>query len=290
MKTKQFKNGTGAFSALQALAIVIQTGTRAEIAHAIASAKANPILGKVQARSMLAKLQALAATNEAQYDVFKLNGNGKLPFVAFSSLPGVTCPGAGDCINFCYSYRAWRFAHAFGRMAQNAYLMRFNQAAIVGALQSATEKLIDFDLRLYVDGDFSSAQDVAFWMREIKARPTIRAYGYSKSFSAILQFSQSGGLWAENYKLNISSGHNASAGTVALVKMLPITRGEFIAVPIGRIVKGTEHGTPAVNKALRENFAGKLFPCPGTCGTCTPKGHACGSDRFKNIPIAIAIH
>src|SRR5262249_38268511 len=35
-------------------------------------------------------------------------GNAKLPFWAFSALPIVTCPGAGECARWCYSLTSWR--------------------------------------------------------------------------------------------------------------------------------------------------------------------------------------
>ena len=41
------------------------------------------------------------------YNVFKV-GNSKLPFLNFSTLPGSTCPGAGECLNYCYSFKSWR--------------------------------------------------------------------------------------------------------------------------------------------------------------------------------------
>jgi hypothetical protein len=112
-------------------------------------------------------------------------------------------------------------------------------------------------------------------------------YGYSKSFDAILAYRAS---YPTNYILNISGGHNASFETIEKVKALPITRGEFIAVSIGKKVKSTDHGTAETNKALRETFKIKAFPCPGTCGTCTGKGHACGMQALKGVPIIIAMH
>jgi hypothetical protein len=176
-------------------------------------------------------------------------------------------------------------------MAQNAWLMRFNTAAISTAFaQIAANRPDGFDFRLYVDGDFSSGADVAFWMELLKSTPTVRAYGYSKSFAALLGYNLIS-EWPENYQLNISGGHNASPAMVSYVKDLPITRGEFIAVSIGRKVKGTEHGTAAVNQALRDAMPDqKIFPCPGTCGSCTGKGHACGMPQLKGRIIAIAMH
>ena len=59
------------------------------------------------------------------FSVFAAAGNMKLPFYAFSSLPGFDCPGAGACLygeneftpeNFrkgwCYSFTGWRYPAA----------------------------------------------------------------------------------------------------------------------------------------------------------------------------------
>jgi hypothetical protein len=175
-------------------------------------------------------------------------------------------------------------------MAQNCYLMRHNREAIATEFTMlAIKRPEGFDFRLYVDGDFSSGPDVAFWMQALKANPSVRAYGYSKSFAALLGY-DAVSTWPANYMLNISSGHNASSELLGYVKQLPIVRGDFIAVSIGKKVKSTDHGTPAINKALREAFKAKAFTCPGTCGTCTGAGHACGLPQLKGLPIIIAIH
>lgn len=290
MKIKTFSASAHTFKALQAFAIIVQTGTRFETLKALHTLKASPLFaGKKGWQANFSKLEQVIVTGLPMYSVFALNGNSKLPFVSFSSLPGVTCPGAGACLDFCYSFRAWRYPAAFIRQCQNAFLLRHNQPAIVQALQVANDtfKGEAYDLRLYVDGDFSSADDVTFWFDTIKAFPLAKVYGYSKSFDAILSY---GASYPTNYMLNISGGHNASIDTIEKVKALPITRGEFIAVSIGKKVKGHEHGTPAINKALRDSFKIKAFPCPGTCGTCTGKGHACGMQALKGVPIIIAMH
>jgi hypothetical protein len=290
MKIKSFKDSAKTFKALQSFAVIVQTGTIEETMQALHALKASPLFAnKTGWQANFAKLENIITSMQPAYSVFALNGNSKLPFVSFSSLPGVTCPGAGDCLVFCYSFRAWRYPAAFMRQCQNAFLMRHNQPAIVQALQSANDtfKGESYDVRLYVDGDFSSANDVQFWFDTIKAFPLAKVYGYSKSFEAILAY---GASYPTNYMLNISGGHNASFETIEKVKALPITRGEFIAVSIGKKVKGNEHGTPEINKALRASFKIKAFPCPGTCGTCTGKGHACGMQALKGVPIIIAMH
>ena len=162
--------------------------------------------------------------------------------------------------------------------------MRHNPAAIAAAFLDLPANVT---LRLYVDGDFSSAADVKFWFANLFMRPDIAAYGYSKSFAELLAYR---GPMPVNYQLNISGGHDHSPATVAAVAALPITRGEFVAVSIGRLVKGDEHGTRPIAAAVRANAGRRVFVCPGHCSSCTPKGHACGSAAFRNIPIAVAMH
>lgn len=286
MQTRHFP--TACYSALQDIAVSIVSDNKDTIIANIDKALSLSVFASKGWQSDMGKLRAALSSGVPAYSIFAMDGNGKLPFVSFSSLPGVTCPGAGDCLAFCYSFRAWRYPAAFMRQAQNAFLMRFHPETIVAALDTIVAKMPDgFDMRLYVDGDFSSVYDVSFWFDVLKANPTIRAYGYSKSFDAILAYA---GTWPTNYQLNISGGHNADAYTIARVKALPITRGEFIAVSIGRKINSKDHGTPSVNRALREAFKTKAFTCPGKCGSCTGKGHACGMPSLKGLPIIIAMH
>lgn len=290
MQIKSFKTAPK-FAKLQNLAIAIQTGGDVEISKALLSLQCDPDFQGKGWQSAFNKLADAIASHAPKFSIFALGGNSKLPFVSFSTLPGVTCPGAGDCINYCYSYRAWRYPAAFARMAQNAYFMRFAPSVIADAFLLIAAKRPDgFDFRLYVDGDFANWKDVVFWMNALHETPNARAYGYSKSFKALLIYDKLAN-WPANYMLNISGGHNASPEIVEHVKALPITRGEFIAVSIGKKVKSTDHGKPATNAAIRAALPGvKVFPCPGTCGTCTGKGHACGLPQMKFKTIAIAMH
>lgn len=290
MQIKIFSNSAQKFKALQGLAIAIQGGTQESALQALKALQASPMFTGKGWQDNFAKLEHTFKTLDPSYSIFSLNGNSKLPFVSFSSLPGVTCPGAGECLDFCYSFRAWRYPAAFARMAQNAYLMRYAQDQIVYAFSSiAKARPEGFDFRLYVDGDFSGGEDVAFWMQLLEKTPNARAYGYSKSFHALLGYDVVG-KWPSNYQLNISGGHNAHPTMITAVKTLPIVRGEFIAVRIGKKVKSTDHGKPETVKALRAAFTEKAFPCPGTCGSCTGKGHACGMQALKGVPIIIAMH
>jgi hypothetical protein len=250
MQTRHFP--TACFSALQNIAVSIVSDDRETILANIDAALSLSVFSSKGWQNDIGKLRRVVASGVPVYSIFAMDGNGKLPFVSFSSLPGVTCPGAGECLKFCYSFRAWRYPASFMRQAQNAFLMRFNRDAITNALSGIVAKMPQgFDMRLYVDGDFSSVSDVTYWFELLNQNPVIRAYGYSKSFDAILAYA---GAWPTNYQLNISGGHNADNATVARVKALPITRGEFIAVSIGRKINSKDHGTPSVNRALRETF------------------------------------
>jgi len=239
----------------------------------------------------LRKLQLTLRDNKPRFSIFS-EGNGKLPFLAFSAVPGAGfCPGAGDCLQFCYSFRAWRYPAAFCRQVQNSHLLNTESGrlAILQALDSyGTDSRA---LRLYVDGDFRSIADVGFWMLTLHARPHLQAYGYSKSWAELLGYARTtGGVWPQNYILNLSSGSRHDSDMQARIKALPIVRGRFIAVPVGHKVKSTDHGTRDHNAKLRAAFGNKAFTCPGKCGECTPRGHACGSKRFAGIDIIIAVH
>ena len=184
----------------------------------------------------------------ALFSIFAAAGNKKLPFYAFSSLPGFDCPGAGACLfgegnkrdkdNFatgwCYSFKGWRYPAAFFRQLQNSVLMRSaaGRLAIQHAFNEIPENKV---LRLYVDGDFSGRHNVVYWMELIRSRPDVQVYGYSKSWHAFIALEESGFVWPANYKLNLSSGskYNSAAWLEKMGK-LSCVRGSFVAVPVAR--------------------------------------------------------
>lgn len=243
------------------------------------------------------------------HEIFAMDGNVKLPFVAFSTLPIVTCPGAGACAGidaagaapdlsaaFCYSLRAWRYPAAFLRQAMNTLMLRFNRRAIIDAFKALPDGIT---FRLYVDGDFDSESTALFWFNLLRQRPDVKCYGYSKSWAILEKLSAH---VPENYRLNLSSGGiDDSAEYRQRMRALPMTRGDFIALPVvGEFAKGfARYADPAYHRAVRAAAAdagiGKVFSCPGTCGTCTGAGHACGATRDDGgnvmpLPIVIGIH
>jgi len=232
------------------------------------------------------------------------NGNGKLPFYAFSSLAGVDCPQAGACLygangellgGFCYSFKAWRYPAAFMRQLINSLRLRTKAGRdeIVAAWMALPRNVT---VRLYVDGDFASPEILAFWMRLCVARPDLQVYGYSKSWRLLLSYdSATGGRWPSNYLLNLSSGGNGTDAEKLSVSRLPIARGEFIAVNTakdhGRAYQSKRNeGFADYARDVRESAGRRVFVCSGKCGDCTPSGHACGSEKFRGVPIAIGVH
>lgn len=247
-------------------------------------------------RKMLLKLAAGLRKRQAAFKVFT-HGNSKLPFWSFSALPLFTCPGAGDCLEWCYSFTAWRYPAAFCRQLQNTLLLRFAKGVVSREFLALAENAI---VRLYVDGDIDNLQTMGFWFGLLRRRPDVNAYGYSKSWALFAQWHAQRLPWPANYRLNLSSGsiHDSDNGLRELMESLPITRGRFVAVDVrGHYARGfaryadkTYHHE--VRSATRAEFGtNRVFSCPGNCGDCMPDGaHACGDDRMRGVLVSIGVH
>jgi len=231
-------------------------------------------------------------TGTPPFSVFA-RGNSKLPFFAFSALPLVTCPGMGACGKFCYSLRAWRYPAAFFRQLQNLLLLKQSPDVIADAFRTLP---IAATLRLYVDGDIDSAETLRFWFGLLRERGDVQAYGYSKSWHVFLKHHADNGpaAFPSNYRLNLSSGSRYGDDIAQRMKALPCVRGAFVAVPSP--VKQLKDGSnwrqyaASVRASAKTLGHGRVFVCPGKCGTCTASGHACGLGSFNGVKIAIGIH
>jgi hypothetical protein len=223
-------------------------------------------------------------------------GNSKLPFYSFSVLPEFTCPGAGDCLRFCYSFTAWRYPAAFFRQLQNTLFLRFAKRHVVSAWRSIPQNRV---VRLYVDGDIDSRETLAFWCRQLSTRPDLSAYGYSKSFEVFNAWHADGLTIPENYMVNLSSGSKyAGTDVETTFSKLPVVRGEFVVVPLPRgFAKGFDRfDDPKYHAAIRESARkitgnNRVFSCTGKCGDCLPRGrHACGDKPMRGVLVAIGEH
>ena len=237
--------------------------------------------------------------------LFKI-GNSKLPFLSWSTLPGVNCPGALECWlkgkGYCYSLNAFMYPAAFFRMLQNTVLERskWGRAYITNELNNLLNspqfKEREYvTLRLYVDGDFKSLKLLKFWLEIAKNNPKLNIYGYSKSLHLFAELVRTGYEFPKNYVLNGSDGGKFYGGTDHnLIKEQNFYRGEFIAVKVGKPASSINR-TKFERQEIRKQFKGqKVFICPGQCGTCTSiekTPHACGNnDQFAGVQIAIPLH
>lgn len=241
-------------------------------------------------------LDFLKRNGSPSFQVFIPDGNRKLPFFAYSTLPVVNCPGKGECAIFCYSLKSWHHPSAFCRQVQNTLLERFFTAILELETKKIPEKSI---VRLYVDGDFSNRGMVEKWFAIMAKNPELKFYGYSKSWDELFGHSE----YPFNYKIRLSSGGSIRSIDAQKMAQLPIFNGHFLAVSIdGNDIpkkNAIKFSLPIyherVRKAGSELLDRKIFSCPGSCGSCVKdiaggNYHACADTRFKTIPIAIGIH
>ena len=245
-------------------------------------------------------LKHFIADGIPRFNIISTRGNSKLPFISFSGLPGKRfCPGAGACLDYCYSFQAWRYPAAFARQAQNTILLnsKIGRDKIAADLLKKTNtrkyrKLYNVTMRLYVDGDFRNLSDVTFWFDLLLENPRIAAYGYSKSLLQLEKYRESSREFPENYTLNISGGSKHNAVTVNKIRSLSIVRGNFISVPMHHIKpdNGKTVSRAQVQKEYKASTGKKAFVCPGQCGDCVKKqnenSHFCGSKNQIDVIIA----
>ena len=235
--------------------------------------------------SMMRMLAAGLEAGTAPFAIFT-DGNMKLSFTSFSALPIVTCPGAGECAEWCYSKKAWRTPNGFLRQVQNTLLLRFRKRAVIDAWKAIPEGLV---VRLYVDGDFDSMETLQFWFNLCNGRPDLSVYGYSKSWELFLDWHDQGRPFPANYGVNVSNGSKYGPELEQRMLELSVARERFVAVEIDpkffRKEKGYDrYADPAYHRAVREAAMrmgyGKVLSCSGSCFNCVSRNgqnaHACG--------------
>ena len=237
---------------------------------------------------------------ESPYTIFE-RGNGKLPYFTWSTLPAVTCPGAGACLAWCYSFTGWRHVNPFFRQTFCTMLLMHRPDIVRETFQALPH---GSTVRIYVDGDFSSVADVEFWMDTIRRRGDLHTFGYSKSWRELIEYGNAH-RFPNNYCLNKSSGslHGADVERELLALQCddgkPVVRGVFQAVRINRsgtdIPRGHERYESreyhqAVRTAALPILGQRAFSCPGNCGDCRGENLAFCAARSLSVPVAIGIH
>jgi len=232
------------------------------------------------------------------------DGNAKLKFLNYSTMPKVNCGGAGSCLSFCYSFKSLRNPNVVARWVANTILENHAFEIIEDSLRwnlgrkiykrEDKDQVVDF--RLYNDGDFQSLDKMLSWFDILNKFPTLRAYAYSKSLHLFKNFIDEYGAVniPKNFLLNLSSGvHPIYKPLKKVLSQYDFVRGDFIGLPMDKKVKPTDL-TKEDKKELRQKAKSlgfqKTFICGGICQTCTNQGHACGMSKFKNVTIVTPIH
>ena len=235
-----------------------------------------------------------------KFPVFK-KGNGKLPFLNYSTIPVVNCPGAGACAteNYCYSLKSLRFPKSTLSWLQNQILENHYfdliELELEKYLKSNHKKQLknnlNIDFRLYNDGDFSTLNNMVLWFNLLKKYPNLKTYGYTKSLHLVKELTLTGYEFPNNYRFNISSGSKYEyLKNDNILKNNPCYRGNFIAFDLnGRKISPTKINKNDI-KTIRNSFNKKVFICPGLCASCTSIGHACGNSKFDDIDIIVTKH
>jgi len=233
------------------------------------------------------------------------DGNAKLKFLNFSTMPKVNCGGAGSCLTFCYSMNSLRNPNVVARWLANTIL----EAEAFEIIEKAFEYNIKRNIykkelkekssiafRLYNDGDFQNLEKMENWFKLLKKFPQVSSYAYSKSLHLFKALIDIKGIAAipQNFKLNLSSGiHPIYKPLKKVLSNYDFVRGEFIGINLGKRVKPTdltkEQRITLRNKAKELGFK-KSFVCGGICQNCTSKGHACGMSKLKDVAIITPIH
>ena len=157
------------------------------------------------------------------------------------------------------------------------------------------------DFRLLVDGDISGLEEMRFYWELLVRRPDIRVYGYSKSWPVFLEWDRLDRSFPPNYLLNLSSGSKYGPAIETQMRELlnvdglPVVRDAFLALPVSG--KMPDYRSPEfqiwaaeLRQTAKMQGLGKVWVCPGKCGHCTPRGHACGLRSFAGVPVVIGVH
>jgi hypothetical protein len=121
---------------------------------------------------------------------------GHVGIKTFSQLPGVTCPGKGDCFNWCFALSGHTampnvgiksYAKNLGASERDDFEARVNTQ--LKRMRTRSQGKITFNgqqfdniIRIHAYGDFHTASYVNKWKRIAEENPNVFFYAYTKSF------------------------------------------------------------------------------------------------------------
>jgi hypothetical protein len=124
------------------------------------------------------------------------DGAGKLKpskIMAYNQLPGLTCPGKGDCFNWCFALSGMTampdqmnaYAENLGESERDDFVERVNKqfkGARANSPLTFKGKKWKKVVRIHAYGDFHTPKYVNKWRQIAKDNPDVFFYAYTKSF------------------------------------------------------------------------------------------------------------
>jgi len=132
--------------------------------------------------------------NRCSTENSKLKPSKRNRLLIFSLLPVTSCPNCSDCKDKCYALPSIKmYKNTRIKWAQNWHLAKFEPALledlinfqIHNELKLAEKQNKGLVFRIHESGDFFSSEYVELWIRIIKEHPTVKFYGYSKSWGYV---------------------------------------------------------------------------------------------------------
>lgn len=125
------------------------------------------------------------------------NGAGKLKpakIMAFNQLPGLTCPGKGDCFNWCFALSGMTampdqmksYAENLGAAERDDFVEKINKQLKGMRADHPTTlggKKYKKVVRIHAYGDFHTPKYISKWRQIAAANPDVFFYAYTKSFA-----------------------------------------------------------------------------------------------------------
>lgn len=122
------------------------------------------------------------------HEVIVRNGNSKLgKGIGKVSLPAViTCPGRGDCEQFCYAAKLMMRFPAYNQSIEtHRQILEGNpegyKVTVIADIQKAGYEVV----RVHESGDFYSLEQINLWHQIAVALPEVTFYAYTRSWTQV---------------------------------------------------------------------------------------------------------
>lgn len=96
--------------------------------------------------------------------------------------PVVTCPGAGECIKYCYNADTRASIFPIEKWCVNWYWSIFKKDELYKKLNDELKKMSKPIVRIHSSGDFFSTDYIDLWIKVISENENAKFWAYTKSW------------------------------------------------------------------------------------------------------------